>query len=105
MGVATIGHDLTPRTIKVRRYVAKHPSDDSCKVFLVDTPGFDDPDRTDAEILGLIAEWLTNKLVMILYLYCCKADRNSKLSTQNKACRHHLPLRHQPSSECPNSNA
>jgi predicted GTPase len=34
-----------------------HPSDGHPVVF-VDTPGFDDTDKSDTEILSIIAEWL-----------------------------------------------
>ena len=29
-------------------------------VVLVDTPGFDNTDMTDSDVLSMVAEWLTN---------------------------------------------
>lgn len=38
---------------------------DNLRIVLVDTPGFDDTYRSDAEILRVIANWLTQRYVAI----------------------------------------
>jgi len=91
-GVATVGHGIFPCTTRVRKYVAIHPTDDSCKVSLVDAPGFDDPIRSDAEILKLIADWLTDscqpkiKLAGIIYLYEIDQARNVQTLMLDALC-------------------
>jgi predicted GTPase len=37
-------------------------------IHLIDTPGFDDTDRNDADILKTIAEFLKTQLVLTLYV-------------------------------------
>ena len=56
---AIVGHDLESCTAEVSMVRI----DD---VVLVDTPGFDDTNKTDREILIMIADWLTNTYVYSL---------------------------------------
>ncbi|KAE8444245.1 hypothetical protein EG329_000745 [Mollisiaceae sp. DMI_Dod_QoI] len=68
-----IGHTLQACTSKVDVY--SFPYSPTTTVFLIDTPGFDDTNRNDTEILREIAGWLTEsysnkvKLNGILYLH------------------------------------
>ncbi|KAJ6017100.1 P-loop containing nucleoside triphosphate hydrolase protein, partial [Penicillium sp. IBT 35674x] len=53
-----IGHELQACTQEVEVYQCKYS--DEVNVYLVDTPGFDDTNRSDTEVLREIATWLTN---------------------------------------------
>ena len=67
----SIGHNLQACTQEVGVFLCKNRGNN---VFLVDTPGFDDTDRSDTEVLREIASWLTAsysnsiKLHGIIYL-------------------------------------
>ena len=50
---ALVGHDLELGTAEVGMVKVNN-------VVLVDTPGFDNTDTTDRDILSMVAEWLTN---------------------------------------------
>jgi GTPase Era involved in 16S rRNA processing len=52
-----IGHRLLSCTDEVRAVRCQHPSKDG-DIVLVDTPGFDDTFKSDAQILEQIANWL-----------------------------------------------
>ena len=52
-----VGHGLQPGTINIQPIRATHPTTDDPVIF-VDTPGFDNPDRSDMEILTMITGWL-----------------------------------------------
>ncbi|KAI0490986.1 hypothetical protein F4859DRAFT_460000 [Xylaria cf. heliscus] len=54
-----IGHDLKSCTQDVKAYTIRHPTLRSGRVYLVDTPGFDDTNRNDTEILRTLGAWLT----------------------------------------------
>ena len=68
-----IGHDLEACTSRVQVYTYDHSP--SIRIHLVDTPGFDDTNRSDTEVLREIAAWLTdsysNKIRLngIIYLH------------------------------------
>ncbi|OCL07325.1 P-loop containing nucleoside triphosphate hydrolase protein [Glonium stellatum] len=68
-----IGHDLESCTLRVDVWPCTLPS--GLKIFLVDTPGFDDTRKTDTDILSDIADWLNVaysnqlKLTGIIYLH------------------------------------
>ncbi|KAK3341819.1 P-loop containing nucleoside triphosphate hydrolase protein [Lasiosphaeria hispida] len=51
----TVGHTLRSCTEKVQAYMFNHKD---TKVVLVDTPGFDDTQRSDVEVLRELATWL-----------------------------------------------
>lgn len=53
-----IGHELDSCTQEVRAFSCLHPNGSGQKVVLVDTPGFNDTERTDYDILQNIALWL-----------------------------------------------
>ncbi|KAK0507983.1 hypothetical protein JMJ35_009872 [Cladonia borealis] len=50
-----IGHELESRTTKVQMWTFTHQGH---QVHLVDTPGFDDTNRTDTDVLKDLAYWL-----------------------------------------------
>ncbi|KAI9722134.1 MAG: hypothetical protein M1828_004948, partial [Chrysothrix sp. TS-e1954] len=68
-----IGHDLQACTSIVDVYPWKY--DDDTTVYLIDTPGFDDTNRSDTQVLREIATWLTDsysksiQLSGIIYLH------------------------------------
>ncbi|KAJ8114619.1 hypothetical protein OPT61_g3546 [Boeremia exigua] len=68
-----VGHGLEACTAKVEIYPATLP--DGTKLFLVDTPGFDDTYKPDTDILKEIANWLATayedkiQLAGIVYLH------------------------------------
>ena len=51
-----IGHSLHSQTSDIRAVRCRHPTDNS-SVILVDTPGFDDTNKSDIIILGQISQW------------------------------------------------
>ncbi|KAF9038072.1 P-loop containing nucleoside triphosphate hydrolase protein [Panaeolus papilionaceus] len=55
--VQGVGHNLDAGTNTVNCFKIPIPQTES-HLILVDTPGFDDPNRTDGDILTVIAEWL-----------------------------------------------
>jgi hypothetical protein len=54
-----VGHDLESCTSEVRAVSCLHPDNSGRTVVFVDTPGFDDTNLNDTEILKAIANWLT----------------------------------------------
>ena len=58
--VGNVGRGLNSCTQKVKAVGCLHPDGKGRKVVLIDTPGFDDTERTDYEVLKAIAEWLKN---------------------------------------------
>ncbi|KAH7075828.1 P-loop containing nucleoside triphosphate hydrolase protein [Paraphoma chrysanthemicola] len=68
-----VGHGLEACTGNVEIYPSTLP--DGTKLFLVDTPGFDDTYRSDTDILKEVANWLSTayeekiKLAGIVYLH------------------------------------
>lgn len=68
-----VGHDLASCTGRVEVYPCTLP--DGTRLFLVDTPGFDDTYKTDTDILREVANWLSEayqkaiKLTGIVYLH------------------------------------
>ncbi|KAF2870050.1 P-loop containing nucleoside triphosphate hydrolase protein [Massariosphaeria phaeospora] len=57
-----IGHNLQSCTQEVGVYQCHIPGS-LANVYLIDTPGFDDTDRSDTEVLREIATWLTDSYV------------------------------------------
>ncbi|KAI1271868.1 hypothetical protein F5Y07DRAFT_381607 [Xylaria sp. FL0933] len=84
-----IGHDLESCTQDVKTYVLHHPKLRSGRVYLVDTPGFDDTNRKDAEILRILATWLTStyaggvKLSGIIYCHRINQTRMQGSALKN----------------------
>jgi len=70
----TIGHKLRSFTTAIRTVRYTHPVD-GYPVLFVDTPGFDDTDKSDLEILTIIADWLVKtykgnvNLATIIYVH------------------------------------
>lgn len=52
-----VGHDLELCT-SIQHVVVPHPTDQTRRIALMDTPGFDNTHISDAEILRRIAVWL-----------------------------------------------
>ncbi|KZP04212.1 hypothetical protein FIBSPDRAFT_767781 [Athelia psychrophila] len=76
----SIGHSLQSETSEIRAVRTKHP-DDQGSVIFVDTPGFDDTNRSDIEILAQIAGWFVKvykekvALSAIVYLHRISDNR------------------------------
>ncbi|KAF7966370.1 hypothetical protein HWV62_38917 [Athelia sp. TMB] len=75
-----IGHTLHSQTSDIRAVRCKHPIDKS-SVILVDTPGFDDTNKSDIIILGEISQWFVRvykqqiPLAAIIYLHRISDNR------------------------------
>ncbi|KAI0859104.1 P-loop containing nucleoside triphosphate hydrolase protein [Xylaria cubensis] len=84
-----IGHDLQSCTQDIRTYTFCHPKLPSGRVYLVDTPGFDDINRSDTEVLRALAAWLTAtysggiKLSGVLYLHRINQTRMQRSALKN----------------------
>ncbi|KAF7983557.1 hypothetical protein HWV62_21140 [Athelia sp. TMB] len=84
----TVGHGLESYTQDVRVVRCRHPDDPRSYVF-VDTPGFDDTNLSDADILLRIATWLTATyqkhihLTAILYLHRISDNRMAGSALRN----------------------
>ena len=58
-----MGHGLKSCTATLQPFIADLPRDESGilrRLVLVDTPGFDDTNEANSEILGRIAVWLAS---------------------------------------------
>jgi len=82
-----VGHGLDSCTSSVQ--VAYGKLEDGTKIYLVDTPGFDDTKRTDSQILVEIVLWLNKahisnvKLAGIIYLHKISDTRLGGSGTKN----------------------
>lgn len=82
----TIGHDLQSCTQSVDTFSFLHHGR---RVFLVDTPGFDDSSRSDTEVLRELAAWLTATyarnihLAGIIYLHRINQPRMQGSAKRN----------------------
>jgi len=83
----SIGHTLEACTGKVEIFPSTLP--DKTKLFLVDTPGFDDTYRSDTDILGEVANWLNDayaekiQLTGIIYLHRISDVRLGQAAMKN----------------------
>ncbi|KAF9469798.1 P-loop containing nucleoside triphosphate hydrolase protein [Collybia nuda] len=79
-GGKTVGHTLESQTAEVRAVKVHHPETDQPIVF-VDTPGFDDTNKSDTEVLRMIANWLEKtykkqvRLTGIIYMHRISDNR------------------------------
>ncbi|KZP02528.1 hypothetical protein FIBSPDRAFT_969882 [Athelia psychrophila] len=70
----SVRHSLQSQSVDIRAVRTKHPDDQGSVVF-VDTPGFDDTNRSDNDILAQIARWFVKvykekvPISAILYLH------------------------------------
>ncbi len=77
-----VGHDLESCTQTVNTYPFIYSGPPQKRVFLVDTPGFDDSTRSDVEVLRELAAWLTAtyakeiRLSGIIYLHRINQPRS-----------------------------
>ncbi|KAI0838299.1 P-loop containing nucleoside triphosphate hydrolase protein [Hypoxylon sp. FL0890] len=85
--VDIIGHNLTSHTSRVSFFMLKH--EDGRRVFLMDTPGFDDTYRSNAEVLRDIAFVLAKvyqcgiNVAGIIYMHRITDNRVSGSSAKN----------------------
>ncbi|KZP32060.1 hypothetical protein FIBSPDRAFT_813098 [Athelia psychrophila] len=79
-GGGSVGHSLQSQTSEIRAVRTKHPEDHGSVIF-VDTPGFDETNRSDIEILAQIAGWFVKvykenvSISAILYLHRISGNR------------------------------
>jgi GTP-binding protein EngB required for normal cell division len=84
----TVGHDLESCTTDVQRY--RYDMSPDRAVWLIDTPGFDDTNRLDTDVLTTIAEYLVNtykaKILLhgIIYLHRITDNRMTGAAKTNK---------------------
>ncbi|KAJ8472795.1 hypothetical protein ONZ45_g16529 [Pleurotus djamor] len=85
---AAVGHHLESCTQAITAYGCRHP-DGNRDVVFVDTPGFDDTNRSDGDILKSIANWLVSmyksKITLsgIIYLHRISDNRMAGTPLQN----------------------
>lgn len=83
---AVVGNDLESCTSSISIHAA---TVDGETIYLIDTPGFDDTNRTDTDILGEIATWLERsysaniKLAGLVYLHRIQDNRVGGSGTKN----------------------
>jgi predicted GTPase len=53
-----VGHDLKPCNSEIQAFRCRHADGSGRNIVLVDTPGFDDADIKDTDVLESIAQWL-----------------------------------------------
>ncbi|KAL1600254.1 hypothetical protein SLS59_005878 [Nothophoma quercina] len=85
-----VGHTLDSCMLCTQSVeIAACTIDDGTKIYLVDTPGFDDTTRSDTEILREVAAWLINaynakfKLAGIVYLHRIQDTRIGGTGAKN----------------------
>ncbi|KAG6852882.1 hypothetical protein C0991_008395 [Blastosporella zonata] len=87
--VASVGHELQSHTAHIQHFTFIHPSLPNRRVVVIDTPGFDDTDIDDREILRRIAVWLARsydakmKLAGVVYLHEITQPRMLGTSRKN----------------------
>ena len=57
-GSVRVGHELESCTTEIGIVKCQFPEKTGLDVVFVDTPGFDDTNKSDLEILEMVAEWL-----------------------------------------------
>jgi len=78
-GGRTVGHSLESYTVTVR--AVKFQAEDGTSVIFVDTPGFDDTNRSDTDVLNMISNWLEKtyrqnvKLAGLVYMHRISDNR------------------------------
>jgi len=83
-----VGHKLESHTSEIRAVRFLHPTT-FVPYVLVDTPGFNDTNKTDAEVLDMIADWLKKtyksnvKVAGIIYLHRISDNRMSGSPLKN----------------------
>ncbi|KAJ7587373.1 kinase-like domain-containing protein [Mycena floridula] len=56
--VAAVSHGMDSGTKKIQAFTCVHPDGSGRRIVLVDTPGFDDSEKSDYEILVALSQWL-----------------------------------------------
>ncbi|KAF9469800.1 P-loop containing nucleoside triphosphate hydrolase protein [Collybia nuda] len=87
-GDVRIGHDLQSCTTDIKIVKYECPDKSDFDVVFVDTPGFDDTERSDVEILEMIADWLNKtyerKIILAGILYFHRISDNRMAGTPLK---------------------
>ena len=66
-GSVRVGHELESCTTEIGIIKCHFPEMTGLDVVFVDTPGFDDTNKTDLEILEMVADWLKKTCVDSLF--------------------------------------
>jgi len=66
-----VGHGLATCTTQISVVRLSFPNLVDSDICFVDTPGFDDTNGTDLQILKMISDWLNNMYVVDLGLFIC----------------------------------
>ena len=61
--VVMVGLGLESCSTEIKPVIIQHPTEENRRIILVDTPGFDDTNVDDVEILKSIADWLAQSYV------------------------------------------
>jgi predicted GTPase len=69
-GRCTVGYGIRSCTQEIQWSRVTNFTDFDKPVVFVDTPGFGDTYKSDAEVLGTIADWVAQRLVRIRQLRC-----------------------------------
>ncbi|KAF5384433.1 hypothetical protein D9615_003461 [Tricholomella constricta] len=73
--VASVGHDVESHTAHIQYFAFTHPNYPNRRIVVLDTPGFDDTNVDDHEILRRVAVWLARsyedgmRLAGVIYLH------------------------------------
>jgi len=84
-----IGHELASCTSDIQAVQYSCPERSDLNIIFVDTPGFDDTNKSDLEILEMLAKWLKDtyqkhvKLSGILYLHRISDNRMAGTPLKN----------------------
>ncbi|TDL17136.1 hypothetical protein BD410DRAFT_730453 [Rickenella mellea] len=86
-----VGHDLESCTTEIGIIKCQFPERCGLDVVFVDTPGFDDTNKSDLEILEMVANWLKvtyeRKIVLAGILYLHRISDNRMAGTPLKNLR------------------
>ncbi|KAF6749529.1 P-loop containing nucleoside triphosphate hydrolase protein [Ephemerocybe angulata] len=99
--VAIVGRELASCTVdiqpvRIKGLTSKYEPLENGDVIIVDTPGFDDTQASDFEILKRIADWLKTscqegaRLVGVIYMHDISQDRFSGTARKNLEMFNHL---------------
>ncbi|KAH7904134.1 P-loop containing nucleoside triphosphate hydrolase protein [Hygrophoropsis aurantiaca] len=91
-----VGHGLTSCTSALQHVIVPHPTDPGRRIVFVDTPGFNDTNIDDYDILERISAWLAKsysnrvKVSAVLYLHDITMNRMTGASKKTLNLFQHL---------------
>ncbi|KAJ7587383.1 kinase-like domain-containing protein [Mycena floridula] len=87
--ITAVSHGMASGTNKIQAFTCSYPDDSGRRIVLVDTPGFDDSEKSDYEILVALSQWLVqtykrqNILTGVLQLHRISDTRMRATSLRN----------------------